>query len=375
MATEAGYVPGQATAIVTTTMWLLIDAPMDGVLVSDLSQAMCAEGGPAPILDVLSAVGVTRLPSLVLVCLGADELWVLTRGEGRLTVDSAAHWQTLDSRSFTTWVEQRVPREGLYSARLTLDTTNEAELRHTAPLADGLVRASCIDLRWVPEHASERPANHELTAEWRSTTRTEIGLAARTPSVPSCPAPPTQRPEPAVVDEDSYDYLFEATSTRTVEGAAVRHLDESDDSYNPAIASRLGPDELDNAHTTQRHEQTAAATSQASEPLGILVISNGARIPVDRNILLGRSPTRRDELDKPHLVKLESKDGDVSRNHVAVEIDGEQIYVRDLGSTNGTYVTLPEGQPELLAPDEPLAIQPGTHVTLSDDVFFRFEAE
>jgi FHA domain-containing protein len=109
--------------------------------------------------------------------------------------------------------------------------------------------------------------------------------------------------------------------------------------------------------------------------LGVLRLSTGDVITLDRGVVMGRSPrTDFDGEERPHIVKLPSGDGDISRTHLQVSLDGWHVLVADLKSTNGTLVTLPGRDPERLRPGEPVPIQPGTVVTLSDDIHFRYEA-
>jgi hypothetical protein len=109
--------------------------------------------------------------------------------------------------------------------------------------------------------------------------------------------------------------------------------------------------------------------------LGVLRLSTGDVITLDRGVVMGRNPrTDFDGEERPHIVKLPSGDGDISRTHLQVSLDGWHVLVADLKSTNGTLVTLPGRDPERLRPGEPVPIQPGTVVTLSDDIHFRYEA-
>jgi pSer/pThr/pTyr-binding forkhead associated (FHA) protein len=92
---------------------------------------------------------------------------------------------------------------------------------------------------------------------------------------------------------------------------------------------------------------------------------------------MGRNP-RTDFADasgeeRPHVVKLPSAGGDISRTHVRVTLDGWHVLVTDLNSTNGTLVTLPGRDPQQLRPGEPVPVQPGTVVTLADGIEFRYE--
>lgn len=111
-------------------------------------------------------------------------------------------------------------------------------------------------------------------------------------------------------------------------------------------------------------------------PLGLLRLSTGDVVTLDRGVLVGRaprSPQEADGADAPHLLRVASPDNEISRNHVEVALDGWHVLVRDLGSTNGTTVTLPGASPVRVRPDDQQSIEPGTTITLADQVSMVFE--
>ena len=113
-------------------------------------------------------------------------------------------------------------------------------------------------------------------------------------------------------------------------------------------------------------------------PLGVLRISTGGVVPLDRGVLLGRSPRVNEELapnQRPHLIRVGGVDRDISRNHAEVVLEGWHVLVRDLGSTNGTTVALPGEEPVRLRPTEDQGIEPGTVITLADEVSLTYEVE
>ncbi|MEO5608455.1 MAG: FHA domain-containing protein [Ornithinibacter sp.] len=113
-------------------------------------------------------------------------------------------------------------------------------------------------------------------------------------------------------------------------------------------------------------------------PLGVLRISTGGVVPLDRGVLLGRAPRVNEELPanlRPHLIRVGSADRDISRNHAEVLLEGWHVLVRDLGSTNGTTVALPGEEAVRLRPTEDHGIEPGTVITLADEVSLTYEVE
>ena len=111
--------------------------------------------------------------------------------------------------------------------------------------------------------------------------------------------------------------------------------------------------------------------------LGVLRLSVGDVISLDRDVVIGRNPKPdfpgADGEERPHVVRLSSEDSDISRTHLRVMLDGWHVLVADLNSTNGTLVTLPGREPEQLRPGQPMPIKPGTVVTLADGIDFRYE--
>lgn len=109
--------------------------------------------------------------------------------------------------------------------------------------------------------------------------------------------------------------------------------------------------------------------------LGLLRLSTGDVVTLDRGVLIGRAPRAAEETDGdgPHLVRVASPDNEISRNHVEILLDGWHVLVRDLGSTNGTTVALPGSSPVRVRPGDQQTIEPGTTITLADQVSLVFE--
>jgi len=116
--------------------------------------------------------------------------------------------------------------------------------------------------------------------------------------------------------------------------------------------------------------------TMARPPLGALRFSTGDVVSLDRSVLIGRAPKVVAEVavtDRPHVVKVPSPQRDVSRNHVEVVLEGWHVLVRDLGTTNGTTVALPGEQPIRLRANDQQVLEPGSVVSLADEVSFTFD--
>jgi hypothetical protein len=120
--------------------------------------------------------------------------------------------------------------------------------------------------------------------------------------------------------------------------------------------------------------QTPLAVPRPS--LGWLRFSNGIQVALDRPVIVGRQPSVERVAagdDLPQLVTLDSPSQDISRRHVEIQLEGWHVLVRDLGSTNGTVVTLPGRNPERLHSGESLPIVPGTVVSVADETTFSYD--
>lgn len=202
------------------------------------------------------------------------------------------------------------------------------------------------------------------------------------PSAPAAPAPSevqvVREPDPLPDESDDAEGL---TVSRASIQDQLRQGGEGLSPTGPTVQATRCP----NGHANPTHLVSCRAC-HADIPeqlpitvprpaLGVLRMSTGDSISLDRGVIMGRSPTadRSASGDRPHLVKVPSPGKDISRNHLEVKLDGWHVLVTDLNSVNGTTVTLPGRSTERLRPDQPAAIEPGTVVSLADEVTFTFE--
>lgn len=110
-------------------------------------------------------------------------------------------------------------------------------------------------------------------------------------------------------------------------------------------------------------------------PLGRLRFSTGDDVLLDRPLIVGRKPdpTGRRFSDIPRELKLDVGDG-LSRSHALVHLEGWQVRIEDLGSTNHTTVTLPGRPPQRLREGQPVLVVDGTVIDLGGEVECVFDA-
>ena len=98
------------------------------------------------------------------------------------------------------------------------------------------------------------------------------------------------------------------------------------DPFAPAIAAFQFP------------EAVAATPSRARRGMvPTLLLDSGERLTLDTALVLGRDPSA--PADAPaEVYRWADMSRTLSKSHVRLEWDGRQVWVTDLGSTNGTFV-------------------------------------
>ena len=112
----------------------------------------------------------------------------------------------------------------------------------------------------------------------------------------------------------------------------------------------------------------------ARPPLGTIRFSTGDVVELDRPAILGRNPRIEGQFpnELPQTVVIDAGNA-VSRSHLLVRLEGWQVWVEDLGSANGTTITLPGEPPQRLRSGEPFLLEPGARVDLGDEVDGTYE--
>jgi FHA domain len=204
---------------------------------------------------------------------------------------------------------------------------------------------------------------------------------------PGAPAAPLPQRKPALVVAPPPGLGPE------LDGLTVKRADPVPPPESPpeSSAERIGPDVpaliCPTGHVNPPSETVCRQCGAALPPdpvivprplLGVLRLSTGDVLTLDRDMVLGRNPPADlagiNGEDRPQVVRLPSEDGVISRTHLRVTLTGWHVLVTDLNSTNGTKVTMPGRDPEPLPPGVPVPIRPGTVVALAEGIDFRYEA-
>jgi hypothetical protein len=321
-----------------------------------------------------------------MVAVRGSDVVVFLRGPVSCTVTQDGTTRELSGERALTWVDEAMP------ATFDQLTIAVAAGRAVAPdplsdLREGVVPGQAFALTWLgaapgPEAAApeaepvvddapapeaEPPAaGQPAAAEWPSPAADEPAAAdwaspaADEPAAadwasPAAEVPAAADPVPAV--EELQDVPAAGSPQPSLSDLAEPPLEYTP----PAAGEEPGPPPLPLGHqetiavTSMPLPQQQPGTGQPGgaqptmvvSPVGELRSEDGTVIYLDRAYVLGRGPHQDPSVISGHASPLPLRDPDnlISRIHAYVWIDQGLVWVRDPGSTHGTFISAP-GAPE-----------------------------
>ena len=119
-------------------------------------------------------------------------------------------------------------------------------------------------------------------------------------------------------------------------------------------------------------------TGQVEQPvLGVLRVSSGATAVLDADIIIGRLPqgTSSTAAQSPRLLAVPSPGKEISKTHCAVRVEGWDMRVEDLGSTNGTFLLRAGEEPRRVPEHQQLLLRAGDIIDIGDGTTLTVERE
>lgn len=423
---EVGYTTGTWLAMAGRHTWLLVDMAADADLISRCWSLVRDDAELEQILGMILHEGFRTIRNFALVRHHGEAWRCCVRGDATVTADGA----TVTASGVATWMERDLgPAAGVV---LAAGEPAAGGVRY--PLVLGVVPAATV---WVgavsaaaqPEHRQapapvpvpdrpqETPADDSRVVE---SVNRYFGVAQVAPTAPEVeyftelpdlavprmpsrtvseevpPAAPVAPTPSGFIDHIAWAEQVEAWVPARRNPVAARNpgdedLDETMLRSHPIDTRQAEPDagavravRCPGGHLSA---DTASACRVCATPippqqamtvprpvLGVLRLSTGDEIALDRGVLLGRAPTAPvDGRQRTHLVRLTSEDKQISRNHVEIRLDGWEVLVVDLGTKNGTELHHPDGLREQLDAHTPTVLLPGARVVLDDQTHFTFE--
>ncbi|MCV2395612.1 RDD family protein [Actinotalea sp. M2MS4P-6] len=180
-------------------------------------------------------------------------------------------------------------------------------------------------------------------------------------------APAPEAPEPAAVATTDYP-TREAPMSENPPGAGRRVVPPAPYEQVQSSSFRQLDDEVE--RTRMRHARTKVAyapTRAQTRPRATLLLWDNRVVVLEGTALVGRNPSPREGEAMPvQVIAVVDRGRSVSKTHLAIGVDGDGVWLRDRNSTNGTVVTLEDGQQILCAPEQKVRVPVGASVAFGD---------
>lgn len=361
--------------------WLSVSGPqVDAVVAAGDRQVEALEAAAADglfaLLEALAAEGLSSVPDLAACAPVPTGLRVVLRGDAvvvlpdgtRLVAQGRMPWLDVDLDLAPAEVGQVVleapapmPSRGWRPpARLT----RAASSGRDQPADSGTPDADPVAVPAVNDAPADAPVDAPAAESAPGSARTELL--------------PVSEAGPGTESAVSAEEPTERVPAPTLQAPPA---EESDGPVVLAVRCPAGhpsPPEAGRCPRCGRDIPPQQPVAVPRPSLGVLRISTGGSVPLDRGVLLGRAPHVEEELpadQRPRVLRVGGPDRDISRNHAEIALEGWRVLVRDLGSTNGTTVALPGQDPVRLRPAQDHAIEPGTVIRLADEVVLTYEVD
>jgi len=96
-------------------------------------------------------------------------------------------------------------------------------------------------------------------------------------------------------------------------------------------------------------------------PLGVVILPDGRSYQLERTTIVGRAPEVHPDVVAGDADSIRVDDSELSRAHLRFVLDGWQVLVEDLGSTNGSWLGAGPGARQLVA-NTPLTLRSGADI-------------
>ncbi|MBB5957465.1 hypothetical protein FHS29_004060 [Saccharothrix tamanrassetensis] len=422
------YTPGAAVAVVADRTWLLIGAAPASDVVRRCWELVRGGAGLDDVLSVIAHEGFRSVGSFALVRCDDAERRVVLRGDAVVGV-VGADGVPLELRDdgAATWVDTGLPDEvaelrlaagvgagpelpvecGVVLASLLVATLAEVTPQPVTSVEpeDGVaIESAPTVVAALPKVPDVDPAvaerwteviavPHGFTPSVQGVVvpQAEQGVAQSVsqpvPQVVAQPVPAVApQPAPKPAPKPAPQPAAQPAATPRVDETSLRRNASPDDTRHIATTGtpRVRAIACPARHLNPEHAIACRVCGQAlppqdafvvpRPPLGVLRLSTGEVISLDRSVILGRDPQVADRGSTgPHAIRLANQGNDISRNHVEVRLDGWDVLVVDLGSKNGTTVIAPGWSPQELAGLIPAILTPGSRVMVGEGAFFTYE--
>ena len=127
-------------------------------------------------------------------------------------------------------------------------------------------------------------------------------------------------------------------------------------------------DEVEQTQLREARSRVAYAPTKAqTRPRATLLLWDNRVVVLDGTALVGRNPSPREGESLPvQVIAVLDRGRSVSKTHLAMGVDADGVWLKDRSSTNGTIVTLTDGQQILCAPEQSVRVPIGASIAFGD---------
>lgn len=104
----------------------------------------------------------------------------------------------------------------------------------------------------------------------------------------------------------------------------------------------------------------------APEPVARIQVSDGQLADIRGTTLVGRNPEPRAQEHALTLLSVQDPNRSVSKTHLILDLDARGLWLADRTSTNGTVVTLADGQKIVCMPERQVRVTAGAKIQIGD---------
>lgn len=385
------YIPGEWKAVIAGDCVAFLPPETDDETVERLWASMGEGEDLMSQLVIITDGRFSGLPAFAIARIEEAQVHLMVRGNVELKVEQTEGEQHIFAPSVSTWLEQIVDD----ATRLVFQPAGEIGVGGAVsyPVSEGVVLADQLAVvtaagveapvrarRPVPKPRAVVPAPPPLPEPPRSLLE-PVDLAEPAPSLdPVGQAELAPAPEPELQPLGVHAPIPPSPANNSV-WLDSEHVEGLDDGLNQSAEDHDGMTVMNSEVVALRQQLPAWAGDAVPGPLvdpadrsvvPKIVLSTGMAVALDRPVLLGRAPqvsrVKNDEM--PRLITVESPNHDISRTHAEVRMEGNEIVVTDLNSTNGVLLTRPGAVAERLKPGAATAVEAGAVVDLGEGVTF-----
>ncbi len=313
------------------------------------------------------------VPSFGVVAPLGDGYLVLLHGTVSAEITGAPGVLRLSGEQAVTWVDQRIE---VPVDRLSV-TCREHPVK-VDPMSDlraGLVPGSGFVL--TPGGPAGTRNSETVDSDQAGTHTTQTSESPAALGEPTSAAGGTAGDVATTASVAAGANAAGASATEDKPAGAMAGEEAEPAAVEPAPAARVTVDapgqgaDVDDTHTETAPRSAARSTEALAAPMGHLVSTDGARIPLDRDYVLGREPevdpTVRSGAATP--VRLADDENLVSRVHSYIAVDSGEVSLRDASSANGTYMAAPGDEAWARVGNDPVVLPPMWSVRVGNRVF------